>query len=39
MAGKPGEVAGRKGVTFNINFDQGALKLGKIPVGIVPPLF
>lgn len=40
MAGKRGDVAGRKnGVTFSIGFDQGALKLGKIPVGIVPPLF
>ncbi|GGF76216.1 hypothetical protein GCM10007301_40210 [Azorhizobium oxalatiphilum] len=39
MAGKRGDVAGRPGVTFNVGFDKGALKLGRIPVGRVPALF
>lgn len=39
LAGKTGDVAGRKGSTFAITFRQGVLQLGKFPVGIVPPLF
>lgn len=39
MVGKPGQVEGRKGVTFALAFDQGTLKLGGFPVGIVPPLY
>ncbi|OYW32870.1 MAG: hypothetical protein B7Z45_08920, partial [Azorhizobium sp. 12-66-6] len=39
LAGKPGEVAGRKGSTFSVTIEQGTLKLGKFPVGIIPPVF
>lgn len=39
MVGKPGEVEGRKGVTFALSFDAGTLKLAGFPVGLVPPVF
>lgn len=39
MVGKPGTVAGRKGATFPLVFEAGALKFGGFPVGYVPPLF
>ncbi|MEP9376979.1 DUF2125 domain-containing protein [Aquabacter sp. CN5-332] len=39
MAGKPGDVAGRKGATFAITLKDGTVQLGKYPVGIIPPLF
>lgn len=39
MAGKPGDVAGRKGATFAITLKDGTVQLGRFPVGIIPPLF
>ncbi|MEW6254319.1 MAG: DUF2125 domain-containing protein [Pseudomonadota bacterium] len=39
LAGRPGDVAGRKGTTFSISLKEGAVQLGKVPVGIIPPLF
>lgn len=39
LTGKPGDVAGRKGSTFSLTLRQGALQLGRYPVGVIPPLF
>lgn len=39
LAGKPGDVAGRRGTTFNVTLKEGAVQLGKVPVVIIPPLF
>lgn len=39
LAGRPGDVAGRRGTTFSITLKEGAVQLGKVPVGIIPPLF
>ncbi|OYX83233.1 MAG: hypothetical protein B7X99_06330 [Rhizobiales bacterium 17-65-6] len=39
LAGKPGDVAGRRGSTFNLTLKEGAVQIGKVPVGIIPPLF
>ena len=39
LAGKSGDVAGRRGSTFSVTLRQGVLQLGRFPVGIVPPLF
>lgn len=39
LAGKKTTVDGRKGVGFALGFKDGVLKLGPVPVGIVPPLF
>lgn len=39
MVGKPSTVEGRPGVTFALGFQDGRLRLGGFPVGIVPPAF
>lgn len=39
LAGKQGDVAGRRGTTFNVTLKEGAVMLGKVPVVIIPPLF
>ena len=39
LAGKPGDVAGRKGSTFALTLKEGTVQLGKFPMGIIPPLF
>lgn len=39
LAGRKSNVEGRPGVSFALSFHDGVLKLGPIPVGIVPPLF
>lgn len=39
LAGRPGDVAGRRGTTFSVTLKEGAVQLGKVPVGIIPPLF
>lgn len=39
LAGKPGDVAGRRGATFSLLLKEGVLQLGKFPVGIIPPLY
>ena len=39
MAGKRGAVEGRPGVTFALGFRDGVLRLGPLPVGVVPPVF
>ncbi|WP_127088782.1 DUF2125 domain-containing protein [Aquabacter cavernae] len=39
LAGRPGDVAGRRGTTFSVTLKEGAVQLGKVPMGIIPPLF
>lgn len=39
MVGKPTTVEGRKGVSYALSFNKGALRFGPLQVGFVPPLF
>ncbi len=39
LVGKPTTVDGRKGVSFALGFRDGTLRLGPVPVGVIPPLF
>lgn len=39
LMGKPAELEGRRAVMLPLRFDDGAVSLGPLPVGHVPPLF
>ncbi|MBB6309245.1 DUF2125 domain-containing protein [Xanthobacter tagetidis] len=39
MVGKPTTVEGRRGVSYALSFNKGALRFGPLQVGFVPPLF
>lgn len=39
MVGRQTTVEGRKGVSFALGFKDGVLRLGPVPVGVIPPVF
>lgn len=39
MVGRQTTVEGRRGVSFALGFKDGVLRLGPVPVGVIPPVF